>query len=268
MGNRIFLSHNYYDKPVVEPIAMKLAEIFGRNEVFYDSWSISPGEGIIDQMSRGLEAPEFVFFFVSERSLASGMVKLEWQNALYSAAKGNTRVVPIRVDDSDMPAVLRQILFIDMFTIGVDAAISQIVGVIQGGVSFAPEHREFSNLSNSRILLADGIIEITIEASHLMEPNPNFAFPVVNEQHQVGWWIKGHPAIHSEFRKKAFEMSGGGVASAVIMRPVVGSLAPRHPLTFQFRQLTESGLNIIGVLHDQGGNIWKPVPPKSNLVNS
>jgi len=44
----IFLSHNSNDKGIVEPFAKGLAEIFGQDEVFYDSWSIQPGEGIID----------------------------------------------------------------------------------------------------------------------------------------------------------------------------------------------------------------------------
>ncbi len=46
-------------------MALKLTGIFGQDQVFYDSWSIRPGDGIIDQMNKGLEAPEFVFFFVS-----------------------------------------------------------------------------------------------------------------------------------------------------------------------------------------------------------
>ena len=39
----IFLSHNSKDKGIVEPFANKLAEVFGRDNVFYDSWSIQPG---------------------------------------------------------------------------------------------------------------------------------------------------------------------------------------------------------------------------------
>jgi len=65
------------DKPLIEPVAIRLGAIFGQNQVFYDSWSIKPGDGIIDQMNKGLEAPEFVFFFVSANSLNSGMVKLD-----------------------------------------------------------------------------------------------------------------------------------------------------------------------------------------------
>lgn len=147
MSHRIFLSHNYKDKPLVEAVAIKLAGIFGQDDVFYDSWSIRPGDGIIERMNEGLSAPEFVFFFVSANSLSSGMVKLEWQNALYAASKGKTRIVPVRIDNSELPAVLKQTLFIDMHMIGLQAAIAQIVSVTQGNASFTPQHQGFSNLS-------------------------------------------------------------------------------------------------------------------------
>ncbi len=50
----IFLSHNFKDKAIVEPIALRLRDIFGQESVFYDSWSIQPGDGIIDKMNDGL----------------------------------------------------------------------------------------------------------------------------------------------------------------------------------------------------------------------
>ena len=36
----IFISHTSVDKPIVEPIALKIANVFGKDKVFYDSWSI------------------------------------------------------------------------------------------------------------------------------------------------------------------------------------------------------------------------------------
>ena len=149
MAHRIFLSHNHSDKPIVDPVAIRLRAIFGEKQIFYDSWSIKPGDGIIDQMNKGLKAPEFVFFFVSAASLKSGMVKLEWQNALYAASKGKTHIIPVRVDGTPMPPVLMQTLYIDMHTIGLEAAIAQIVSVAQGNASFTPQHDGFSNLTYS-----------------------------------------------------------------------------------------------------------------------
>ena len=56
---KIFISHNYKDKPIIEPVAIKLGEIYGRENVFYDSWTIQPGDGIIDKMNDGLLECDF-----------------------------------------------------------------------------------------------------------------------------------------------------------------------------------------------------------------
>lgn len=105
----IFLSHNHKDKPIVENIARRLEPIFGRENIFYDSWSIQPGDGIIDEMNNGLEDCKFFFFFMSKNSLESGMVKLEWQNALMKKAKNELLFVPVRMDQSKQPAILERV---------------------------------------------------------------------------------------------------------------------------------------------------------------
>jgi hypothetical protein len=261
MAHKIFLSHNHKDKPLVEAVALKLAGIFGQDQVFYDSWSIRPGDGIIDQMNKGLEAPEFVFFFVSANSLASGMVKLEWQNALYAASKGKTRIVPIRVDGSDMPPVLKQTLFIDMHTVGLEAAIAQIVSVTQGHASFTPQHQGFSNLTFVQSVSGDGSIEITIQASHLMEPNPNFAFVTKNTGAEIGSEMKNKQPFVGGFNKDAFTLGGGGTANAISMRPMGGALTPSHPLRATFMKRGAASINILAVFHEKTENNWVPVPP-------
>lgn len=260
MAHRIFLSHNHNDKPLVEAVALKLAAIFGQDQVFYDSWSIRPGDGIIDQMNKGLEAPEFVFFFVSANSLASGMVKLEWQNALYSASKGKTRIVPVRVDGSDMPAVLKQTLFIDMHTVGLDAAIAQIVSVTQGHASFTPQHQGFSNLSFTQVLNGDGSIDIAVQASHLMEPNPNFVFVTTNAETEIGWEFKNKQAFIGGFNKDTFKDASGRTAHGILMRPMGGALTPTHPIRVVFSKKGDTPINIVGVFHENAENNWVPVP--------
>lgn len=94
----IFISHNSKDKPIVEPIALKLATIFGQDKVFYDSWSIQPGDGIIDKMNEGLSNCKYFFYFVSANCLTSAMVKMEWQNALFRATQNVIKFIPVRLD--------------------------------------------------------------------------------------------------------------------------------------------------------------------------
>lgn len=57
----IFLSHNSKDKLIVEQVALKLKGIYGQNNVFYDSWSIQPGDGILDKMNEGLTSCKYFF---------------------------------------------------------------------------------------------------------------------------------------------------------------------------------------------------------------
>ena len=121
----IFLSHNSKDKIIVEPIAIKLREVFGQDNVFYDSWSIQPGDGIIDKMNEGLANCSLFYFFVSKNSLESFMVKLEWQNAVMRMSNGKAKLIPVRIDDCLLPPILSQSLYIDLYTNGFDVALRQ-----------------------------------------------------------------------------------------------------------------------------------------------
>lgn len=259
MGHKIFLSHNHNDKPLVEAVALKLASIFGQDEVFYDSWSIQPGEGIIDKMNQGLEAPEFVFFFVSKNSLASGMVKLEWQNALYSASKGKTRVIPVRIDGSDMPSLLKQTLFIDMHTVGLEAAIAQIVSVTQGNASFTPQHQGFSNLSFTQTKVDETQIEIAVKASHLMEPNASFVFVTTNAEQDIHWEMSNGQPFVGGFNKDVFT-SPNGNANGILIRPMTSTLTPTHPLRVKFSKKGTVDIDIAAVFHEKSENQWVEIP--------
>jgi hypothetical protein len=94
------------------------------------------------------------------------MVKLEWQNAVHAATKGKTRLVPVRVDGTAMPPILAQMLYVDMYANGLEAAIAQIVSVAQGNASFTPQHQGFSNLTYTATADANGTIDIVVRASH------------------------------------------------------------------------------------------------------
>jgi hypothetical protein len=257
MAHRIFLSHNHADKPLVEAVALRLAAIFGQDQVFYDSWSIRPGDGIIDQMNKGLEAPEFVFFFVSANSLDSGMVKLEWQNALYAATKGKTRIIPVRVDGTAMPAVLMQTLYIDMHTIGLEAAIAQVVSVTQGDATFTPQHLGFSNLTFTASNSADGTIHIVVRASHLLEPNPKFLLLVNNPVDEIGWETTG--AFIGGYNA-GIKLDNGIVTNGILMRPMDVSLTPAHPVRLRLIKKGAAPISFLGVLHEPSENKWVPVP--------
>lgn len=259
MAHRIFLSHKHEDKPVVEPVALRLREILGEDAVFYDSWSIKPGDGIIEKMDEGLGAPEFVFFFVSRLSLNSGLVKIEWQNALLKASKGETRLIPVRIDNVSMPEVIRQNLYIDMYGVGLEVGLNQIVNLVQGNSSFTPQHQGFSNLTFETKHQADGSLELTVSASHLMEPNPNFVVLLENAEDEINVELGSGAAFLSGFSEKPFPgLSGNGFTIA----PMGGAITPERPFKFVVKPKIEGVRpNLRGIVHGWS-DPFRVVPPK------
>ena len=158
---KIFISHNYKDKPIIEPVAIKLGEIYGRENVFYDSWTIQPGDGIIDKMNDGLLECDF-FFFVSKNSLQSKMVRLEWQNALLKATNNTAKLIPVKLDDCLMPAILMQNLYIDIFGKGLEFGFRQIVDVINHQNTFQEQFPTYENVRGKITKIENGYkIEIS-----------------------------------------------------------------------------------------------------------
>lgn len=97
-------------------------------------------------MEEGLTNCKFFFFFVSINSLQSDMVKMEWQNAIFKAAQNSIKFIPIRMDNCNMPFLLTQNLYIDLFANGLDVAIRQIVDVINGTNTYHSPLETFHNL--------------------------------------------------------------------------------------------------------------------------
>ncbi len=102
----IFLSHTRNDKPLISQIAETLEQIYGKDKVFYDEWSIQPRDSIIQRMNDGLTDCKFFFFFISEDSLKSKMVELEWQSALVKKTKENIKFIPVKIDKSIVPQII------------------------------------------------------------------------------------------------------------------------------------------------------------------
>lgn len=132
MREYIFLSHTGADKPIVDTFASRLSDIFGNDRIFYDKWSIAPGESIIGKMSDGIADSGFFFLFISKASLNSKMVEREWQSSLYRAIKGELKFVPIMLENVPVPAIFGDINYLSVYSNGVETVLNQMVDLIRG----------------------------------------------------------------------------------------------------------------------------------------
>ena len=255
----IFLSHNWKDKTVVEQVALRLRNIFGQNNVFYDSWSIQPGDGIIDKMNEGLSNCKFFFFFVSANSLASNMVKMEWQNAIFKAAQNAIKFIPIRMDNSTMPVLLTQSLYIDLYSQGLDVAVRQIIDVIRGNNTFRIPTSQFHNLTAEKQRIGDKL-RITCRALHFLEPISSFAFctlndidgitvKVLNETMRIGCDQKDVPL-------------NSGIKVNTFVRGVEHGTTPDMPFVVEFDISNNPDFDIMMVMHKISHERFDAIPLK------
>lgn len=253
----IFLSHNYKDKVLVEQVALRLRDIFGQDKVFYDSWSIQPGDGIIDKMNEGLGSCELFLFFVSKNSLQSNMVKLEWQNAVMKAASGATKIIPIKLDDCLMPPILMQSLYIDLFGQGLEIALRQIVEVSNGKNTFSPGAQQFSNIRAYAYAEGDCTI-VECHAEHYMEPISHYLFLVKNEEADISFTYKSGNMCNMGFQKDV-KLNNGFVFNAEMMS-VEKATVPGFPFIVEIKGRNGARVQLEGVMHEKKMGQWSAIP--------
>ena len=101
----VFISHSVADADVVRKIASVLAERGFRPWVA--DVELLPGDDIGQMISEGLSASDAFIVLVSSSSLESRWVQLEIDSAVIREAEKKTLVIPILLDDAELPTYLQ-----------------------------------------------------------------------------------------------------------------------------------------------------------------
>lgn len=254
----IFLSHNTKDKPIVEPIALRLSEIFGMDKIFYDSWSIQPGEGIIDKMNEGIENVKYFFLFVSANSISSNMVKLEWQNALMKSTKGECKIIPIRLDGTILPAILTQTLYLDIYNNGIEVVLKQIVDIISGNNVYHPQFQQFSNIE--ALIKTNEDIQITIKPRYFMEPTSMYLICLKNPEEDFTYQIKSDSIAETGVNKN-IKLSNGETYNCIFVN-VFRATTPQNPVVISVTPKNQNKVNIELVMKGENNHDFHSIPVK------
>ena len=249
----IFLSHNYKDKDVVGPIAIALANKYGKDNVFYDSWSIKPGDGIINEMNNGLEKCKYFFFFISENSLKSGMVTLEWQVALNKSTKGTIKFIPIKVDNSNQPTILIDKLYIDMYNNGMQNTLQQIIDIIENTDSNM-YNSTYSNVYYELNKISDAEYNIVVKARRFVEHTPTIDVSFLNELDEIDFSMIAAPN-QSSFASMTVSYSGKvDNYNCKGIKSMAQDLTPDQPLYFRAKNNKGQTINNLQVWIVTGNN--------------
>src|SRR5215467_2337073 len=103
----VFLSYSRDDEGRVLVVEQALQ---GQGlRVWRDTHEIPAGESFIKKIEFGLSQSLCVVLFNSQKALGSTWVQREWNVALTL----NMRIIPVRMDDSELPVMLRPVEAID-----------------------------------------------------------------------------------------------------------------------------------------------------------
>ncbi len=254
----IFLSHTQADKSLIDEVAHYLADAFGQNAIFYDSWSIQPGDGIIEQMNAGLTDCKVFFFFVSKKSLQSKMVKLEWQNALLKATKGETRIVPVKIDDVLMPDVLLQTLYIDLFGQGLETAVRQMIDVASGlNVYRSAPQQTFENI-RAYVMRSGPKVTVEFRAEAYMEPHSQFLILLDNAEAEVAWTAPGEAMFNNGFNSQVTLNNGGKANALAIGR--ASATTPGFPFVVELTPKGAQPVKFLGAMRLRSRDQYASLP--------
>lgn len=254
----IFLSYSHKDQAIVAPIAETFRKVFGEKGVFFDQWSIQPGDSIIDKMMDGLVNCRYFFYFVSKSSISSQMVGLEWKNALVKNVKGSNAFIPVKLDDCDMPGILLQNLYINLYGYGMEVALRQMVDIASGKNTYRPE--TVSGFQNIRAYVSGTDREVTIEfrAEAFTEPHSKYMVLIENTEDELSCALVSSPSmfmmgfqkdvcLSSGEKFNAFQISRSEATSPRFPFVIKLSASGVRPVSLRFAMRADSADSFVGV---------------------
>lgn len=252
----IFISHNSKDKPQVEIFALAFKHAYGMGNVFYDSWSIQPGDGIIDKMNSGLSTCDFFIFFISNNSLTSKMVSLEWKNALMIESQDRMRFIPVKLDDCEVPALLSQKLYVDVPTLGKEKAIRQLLDVVQGRNTYRePEGSHMFNNLKAYARTAKENYRVDFEIRAIAQPELISRYCIVLKNSNAKVWCTSDQLQESG---KGTIQADDGTPRYLYQITVSRATVPGFPMRIAITD--NEAISIEGVFHAISEEDFEKVP--------
>jgi len=112
-GPSVFISYSSQDGQVARRL---FKDLQGRGlRVWFDQREILAGDSVVDRIQEGLRHSDYLLVLISQHSLNSKWVQMELDQAFVRDPDATElRVIPILLDDSEMPTHLRSIHYVDL----------------------------------------------------------------------------------------------------------------------------------------------------------
>lgn len=108
----VFICHASEDKPAARDLASALTK--RGTPVWFDEWEIRIGDSIVQRIDSALGTVSHLVVLLSQHAITRPWVQREFSSALMrQLSQQSIRVLPIRLDECQMPAILSDIKYAD-----------------------------------------------------------------------------------------------------------------------------------------------------------
>lgn len=129
----VFISHSHEDKEFATRLATQLLKHKAR--IWIDQWELRVGDSIIDNIQEAIKGASALIVILSKSSVRSEWCKKELSAGLIrELAEKRVIVLPVLVEDCDIPLFLRDKLYAD-FRTNFDAGLNSVLEAIAGVTS-------------------------------------------------------------------------------------------------------------------------------------
>lgn len=170
--HRAFISHAGEDKSdFAEPLAVELRS--HGVDAWLDKWEMLPGDSLVQKIfSEGIHGTDAVIVLLSSTSVSKPWVQKELNVAAVNNIQRAIRLIPVRLDECEVPEVLRDLLWLDWTKEGNAPGVAKrIVETLHGQTSKPPLGPSPQHLSTPRFTVPGlnardvKVLQIIFEAS-------------------------------------------------------------------------------------------------------
>ncbi len=123
----VFLSHNRQDKDIARRLGAQLRLVGA--DVWFDEWEVRAGDSIPGKVNEGLGAVDTVLLVWSTDADRSHWVRAELESAIAQGLDdGTLRVIPLILDDTPLPPLLRRLRWVDLRDEDETRAVNEVMG--------------------------------------------------------------------------------------------------------------------------------------------
>ena len=106
----VFMSYAHEDEEFVKRLSADLTDLGAK--VWLAVADMKPGESLVGSINTAIKESDYVLLNYSRAAAASKWVDREWYASIYREIRGKTMLIPLKLDDVEMPAIIAEKLYV------------------------------------------------------------------------------------------------------------------------------------------------------------